>query len=54
MQIGRLSSLPMSAKKNVCVLSSLHMSVGVDLSEKRKAETIKFHNKTKCEVDVVD
>ena len=40
--------------KNVCVLSSLHMSVGVDSSEKHKPETIEFYNKTKCGVDVAD
>ena len=41
-------------KTNVCVLSSLRMSVGVDLPEKRKQKTIEFCNKTKCEVDVAD
>ena len=40
--------------KNVCVLSSLHMSVGVDSPEKHKPETIEFYNKTKCGVDVAD
>ena len=40
--------------KNVCVLSSLHMSVGVDSSEKRKPEPIELYKKNKCGVDVAD
>ena len=40
--------------KNVCILSSLHISVGVDSSEKRKPETFEFLNKTKCGVDTAD
>ena len=41
-------------KKNVCVLSFLHMSVELGESEKKKPETVEFYNKTKCGVDVVD
>ena len=41
-------------KKNVCVLSFLHMSVEVGESEKKISETVGFYNKTKCAVDVAD
>ena len=41
-------------KKNVCVLSSLHMLVELGESEKKKPETVEFYNKTKCGVDVAD
>ena len=41
-------------KKNVCVLSFLHMSLELGESEKKKLETVEFHNKTKCGVDVAD
>ena len=41
-------------KKNVCVLSSLHMSVELDESEKNKPEKMEFYNKSKCDVDVAN
>ena len=45
----------MQVKNNVCVLGSLHMSVDVNASEKRKPEAIEFYNKTKCSgVDAAD
>ena len=43
------------AKKNVLLLSSLHPDVEVDLeSVKKTPETVKFYNKTKVGVDIVD
>ena len=44
----------MQSKKYINVLSSLHVSVGVNSLEKRKPETIEFYNKTKCGADVAD
>ena len=41
-------------KKNVCVLSSLHMSVELGESEKKKPEKMEFYNKSKCDVDVAN
>ena len=41
-------------KKNVCVLSSLHMSVELGKSEKKKPEKMEFYNKSKCGVDVAN
>ena len=41
-------------KKNVCVLSFLHMSVELDESEKEKPEKMEFYNKSKCGLDVAD
>ena len=41
-------------KKNVCVLSSLHMSVELGESEKKKPEKMEFYNKRKCGLDVAD
>ena len=41
-------------KKNVCVLSSRHMSVELGESEKKKPEKMELYNKTKCGVDVAD
>ena len=41
-------------KKNVCVLSSLRMPLELGESRKKKSETVKFYNKTKCAVDVAD
>ena len=35
-------------KKNVCVLSSLHMSVELNEFEKKKPETVEFYYKIKC------
>ena len=37
-----------------CVLSSLHMSVELGESEKKKLDTMEFYNKTKCDVDMAD
>ena len=42
------------SKKNVCVLSFLHMSVELGESEKKTTKTVEFYNKTKCGVDVAD
>ena len=44
--VATLTIYQCKPKKNVCLLSSLQMSVGIDLSEKRKPETIEFYNKT--------
>ena len=52
--VATLTIYQCNPTKNVSVLSSLHMSVGVDSSEKNKPETIEFYNKTKCGVDVAD
>ena len=41
-------------KKNVCVLSSLHISVELSESEKKKPEKMEFYNKSKCGLDVAD
>ena len=41
-------------KKNVCVLSSRHMSVELGKSEKKKTKKMELYNKTKCGVDVAD
>ena len=38
--------------KNVCILSTLHLSVMVDTTTKKKPETFAFYNKSKCGVDV--
>ena len=40
-------------KKNVCVLSSLDLSVELGKSEKKKLEKMEFY-KSKCGVDVAD
>ena len=40
-------------KKNY-ILGSLHMSVGLRASEKKKPETVEFHNKIKCGADMAD
>ena len=42
------------SKKNVCVLSSLHLSVELGESEKKKLEKMEFYNKSKCGVDLAD
>ena len=52
--IATLTVYQCKLKKNVCVLSSLHMSAKLGATEKKKSETIKFYNKTKCGVDVAD
>ena len=39
-------------KKNVYVLSSLHMSVELGKSDKKKPETVEFYDNSKCDVDV--
>ena len=41
-------------KKNVCILSFLHLCSGIDSAEKKKPETVRFRNKTECSVDVAD
>ena len=52
--IATLTVYQSKPKKNVCVLSSLHMSVELGESKKKKPEKIKFYNKSKCGVDVAD
>ena len=57
MKAGDMATLTVyqyEPKKDVCVLRSLHMSVELGESEKKKAETVEFYNKTKCGVDVAD
>ena len=57
MKAGNMATLTVyrcKPKKNVCVLSSLHMFVELDESEKKKPETVEFYNKTKCGVEVAD
>ena len=49
-----LDSLPVQTKKNVCILSTLHTSVMVNTTTKKKPETVTFYNKTKCGVDIAD
>ena len=51
--IATLNVYQCKPKKNVCVLSSLHMSAKLGATEK-KPETIEFYSKTKCGVDVAD
>ena len=41
-------------KKNVCILSTLHPSAIVDTTTKKKLETVIFHNKAKCGVEIAD
>ena len=41
-------------KKNVCILSTLHPSVMVHTTTKKKPETVTFYDKTKCGVDIAD
>ena len=41
-------------KKNVCALSSLHLSVELGESEKNKLEKMELYNKSKCGIDVAD
>ena len=41
-------------KKNLCVLSFLHLSVELGESEKKKQEKMEFYNKSKCGVDLAD
>ena len=40
--------------KNVGIPSTLHISVMVDTTTKKKPETVTFYNKTKCSVDIAD
>ena len=40
--------------KNVCILSTLHTSVVVDTTTKKKSEAVTFYNKTKSGVDIAD
>lgn len=41
-------------KKKVIILSSLHQNSNVEVEGKKKPEMIKFYNKTKSGVDVLD
>ena len=49
-----LTAYQCKPKKNVCVLSSLHMFVELGESEKKKPEKMEFYNKSKCGLDVAD
>ena len=40
--------------KNVCILSTLHTSVMVDTTTKKKPEAVTFYNRTKCGVGIAD
>ena len=40
--------------KNVCILSTLHSSVMVDTTTKKKLEAVTFYNKTKSSVIIAD
>ena len=53
-EISTLTLYQGKPKKNDCALGFLHMSVELGESEKKKPETVKFYNKTKCGVDVVN
>ena len=52
--IATLTMYQRKPKKNVCILCSLRLFIGIDSTEKKKLETIIFYNKTKWGVDVVD
>ena len=57
MKAGDMATLTVyqgKPKKNVCVLSFLHMSVELGESEEKTPETVEFYNKTKGGVDVAD
>ena len=57
MKAGDMATLtvyPGKLEKKVCVLSSLHMSIELDESEKKKPQTVEFYNQTKCGVDVAN
>ena len=57
MKTGNMAILTVhqcKSKKNVCVLSSLHLSVELGESEKKKLEKMKFYKKSKCGIDVAD
>ena len=54
MKTSNFNSVQCKSKKNVCVLSSLHMSVKLGESEKKKPETMEFYNKSKCGLDVAN
>ena len=49
-----LDNLPMQKKKNVCIFSTLHTSVMVNTTTKKKPETVTFYKKTKCGVNIAD
>ena len=40
--------------KNVCILSTLHTSVMIDKTTKKKPEAVTFYNETKCGVDIAE
>lgn len=42
------------AKKNVCILSTVHTAVAITSGPKAKPETITYYNRTKVGVDVLD
>ena len=54
MKAGDLTVYQGKPKKNVWVLSFLHISVEFGESQKKISETVEFYNKTKCAVDVAD
>uniref|UniRef100_A0A3B3SZ47 PiggyBac transposable element-derived protein domain-containing protein n=1 Tax=Paramormyrops kingsleyae TaxID=1676925 RepID=A0A3B3SZ47_9TELE len=42
------------ARKNVCILSTVHTSVSITSGQKSKPETVTYYNRTKVGVDVLD
>lgn len=42
------------AKKNVCILSTVHTDVAITSGQKAKPETVTYYNRTKVVVDVLD
>ena len=57
MEAGDMATLTVyqcKPKKSICAFSSLHMSVELGESEKKKPETVKCYNRTRCGVDVAD
>ena len=46
--VATLTAYQCKPKQSVCILSSLHQSVELGTSDKKKPETVEFYNKTKC------
>ena len=53
-QVTTLTIYQCKQNKNVCILSTLHTSVMVDTTTKKKPETVTFYHKNKCSVDIAD
>ena len=53
-QAATLTVYQCKQNKNVCILSTLHTSVMVDITAKKKPEADTFYNKTKSGVDIAD